>query len=190
MGIGRDRESSVVILPLARRKAASGKRDSPGHWELAVLGRSLGQLVSPSGELGTLTLGTAAYVHSVSAGLVQRRLVGGWQGAGGVDARCAHGGSPGCGIGVTMCLATLAVHARSRIGTSLDLMPDISSGREVPAAHPGRSPNRNRLAEQKGSAVVLGSDPVRTSAPHAGRYAAKSRSLPPAKVRKSTGPTY
>lgn len=63
MGIGRDRESSVVILPLARRKAASGKRDSPGHWELAVLGRSLGQLISPSGELGTLTLGTAAYVQ-------------------------------------------------------------------------------------------------------------------------------
>jgi len=94
----------VVILPLARGNAASGKGGSSGHVvELAVSACSLGQLRSPSGELGTLTLGTAADVHSVAAALVQMRLMGGWQGADGGDARCMHGALLGLGKGVTMC---------------------------------------------------------------------------------------
>lgn len=35
-------------------------------WELAVPAGSFGELVSPSGELDTLTLGTATYMHSIS----------------------------------------------------------------------------------------------------------------------------
>ena len=57
---------------------------------LAVLARDVGQLFSPSGELGTLTFGAGANVHAVAATSVQIRPVDGWEVAGGWDARYAH----------------------------------------------------------------------------------------------------
>jgi hypothetical protein len=57
---------------------------------LAVLARGVGQLLSPSGKLGTLALGADAYVRAVVAALVQIAPVGGCRDARGRNIWCLH----------------------------------------------------------------------------------------------------